>query len=123
MDETRNETLQRLCRSYLSRLRYVASKHGLLPQLNSLIAMNKRQKCVSTEEEVQMLSRMVDDERIARTDVPKILEKSYRQCVEDEDFENIKHLPYVGIYSKVDTLLYSSKLKKQCGESGVQDHK
>lgn len=109
MNNTRNETLQRLCRGYLRRLRHVASKHGLLPQLNSLIAMNKRQECAGTEREVQMLSRMIDDERLTRQDVPKILGKSYRQCNDDEDFEKIKKLKRVGIYSKIDTLLYKNK--------------
>ena len=96
MDETRNEALQRLCRDYLGRLRYVASKHGLLPQLNNLIAMNKRRECVSTEREVQMLSRKVDDERVSRTDIPK---------------EHIKKLKHQGIYSKVSALLYKSRKK------------
>ena len=111
MDETRNEALQRLCRDYLGRLRYVASKHGLLPQLNNLIAMNKRRECVSTEREVQMLSRKVDDERVSRTDIPKILDKSYRQSNEDGDFEHIKKLKHQGIYSKVSALLYKSRKK------------
>lgn len=111
MDETRNETLQRLCRDYLGRLRYVASKHGLLPQLNNLIAMNKRQECVGTELEVLMLSRMCDDERVSRADIPKILGKSYRQSYEDGDFEKIKKLKHQGIYSKVDVLLYKSNHK------------
>lgn len=109
MNESRNETLQRLCRDYLGRLRYVASKHGLLPQLNNLIAMNKRRECVGTEREVQMLSRMCDDERISRTDVPKVLGKSYRQANEDGDFERIKKLKHQGIYSKVSALLYKSR--------------
>lgn len=109
MNETRNEALQRLCRDYLGRLRYVASKHGLLPQLNNLIAMNKRRECVGTEREVQMLSRMVDDERVSRTDVPKILGKSYRQSNEEGDFEHIKKLKHQGIYSKVSALLFKSK--------------
>lgn len=109
MDETRNEALQRLCRGYLSRLRYVASKHGLLPQLNSLIAMNKRQECVGTEREVQMLSRMVDDERISRTDIPKLLGESYRKSESDGVFNKIKKLRHVGIYSKVSALLFKSK--------------
>lgn len=113
MNNSRNETLQRLCRGYLGRLRNVASKHGLLPQLNSLIAMNKRQECAGTEREVQMLSRMVDDERLTRQDVPKILGKSYRHCNDDEDFEKIKKLKRVGIYSKIDTLLYKNKLIKR----------
>lgn len=104
--------LQEICRGYLSRLSKLAEQHGLGTWLQDVIEQNRQEKCAGTKEEVEMLSRMVDDERIARTDVPKILEKSYRQCVEDEDFENIKHLPYVGIYSKVDTLLYKEKKKK-----------
>lgn len=108
----RNETLQTLCRDYLGRLRYVASKHGLLLQLNNLIAMNKRRECVSTEHEVQMLSRMVDDERISRVDLPKLLGKSYRQSIDDNDFEKVKKLKRVGLYSKVSALLYASEKEK-----------
>ena len=112
MDESRNEMLQRLCRDYLGRLRYVASKHGLLPQLNNLIAMNKRRECVGTEREVQMLSRMVDDERISRTDIPKLLGESYRKSESDGVFDKIKKLRHVGIYSKVSALLFAAKQKK-----------
>lgn len=101
MMATRNDKLQRLCRDYLSRLRDVALKHGLLLQLNSLIAMNKRRECVGTEREVQMLSRMVDDERLSRVGVAKVLGKSYRHCVEHGLLDKVKKLRRVGIYSKV----------------------
>ena len=111
MDESRNETLQRLCRDYLGRLRYVASKHGLLPQLNNLIAMNKRRECVGTEREVQMLSRMVDDERVSRTDIPKLLGESYRKSESGGVFDKIKKLRHVGVYSKVSALIYKNKRK------------
>lgn len=67
--------------------------------------MNKRRECVGTEREVQMLSRMIDDERISRTDIPKVLGKSYRKCVEDGDFDRIKKLKRVGIYSKISVIL------------------
>lgn len=113
MSRQRNETLQSMCRDYLSRLRYMAKKHGLLPQLNNLISMNKRRECVGTEREVQMLSRMVNDERVSRTDIPKILGKSYRQCFDEEDFEQVRKLNRVGIYSKVSTLLYADKIKNK----------
>lgn len=112
MDE-KNKKLQELCRQYLGQLKSVASKHGLLPQLNSIIAMNKRQECVGTEQEVQMLSRMVDDERVARKDVPKMLGKSYRQCFEGNDFDNIEKLKHVGIYSKVSAEMYAAMLKSK----------
>lgn len=111
MDKTRNEALQRLCRGYLSRLRYVASKHGLLPQLNNLIAMNKRRECVGTEREVQMLSRMVDDERISRSDIPKLLGESYRKSEGRGVFSKIKKLKRVGIYSKIGAILLGNELR------------
>ena len=103
----RNETLQALCRDYLGKLRYMGKKHGI--DVNSIIRANRKGECSGTEHEVQMLSRMVDDERISRTEVPKILGKSYRQANEDEDFEHIKKLRRVGIYSKVSALLYKSR--------------
>jgi hypothetical protein len=103
----RNETLQAMCRDYLSRLRYLGKKHGI--DVDAIIRANKRRECVGTEREVQMLSRMVDDERVSRTDIPNILGKSYRQSNEDGDFEHIKKLKHQGIYSKVSALLFKSK--------------
>ena len=103
----RNETLQALCRDYLSRLRYMAKKHGI--DVDSIIRANKRKECSGTEYECQMLARMCDDERVSRTDIPKILGKSYRQANEDEDFERIKKLKHQGIYSKVSALLFKSR--------------
>lgn len=103
----RNETLQALCRDYLGKLRYMAKKHGI--DVDSIIRANRKGECVGTEREVQMLSRMVNDERISRTEVPKILGKSYRQSNEDGDFERIKKLKHQGIYSKVSALLYKSR--------------
>ena len=102
----RNEKLQELCRDYLGALRHIAHKHGLSKWVDETIKSNIRGECASTEEEVEMLSRMVDDERISRTDVPKILGKSYRQCFENDDFDKVKKLRHVGIYSKVSTILY-----------------
>lgn len=89
----------------------MARKHGLLPQLNNLIAMNKRRECVGTEREVQMLSRMVDDERLSRKEIPRVIGKSYRRCEEDGTFDRIKKLRYLGIYSKVDVLLRKENVK------------
>ena len=103
----RNETLQALCRDYLGRLRYMAKKHEI--DVDGLIRLNRQKKCEATNREVQMLSRMVDDERVSRSDIPKILGKSYRQANEDKDFEHIKKLRHVGIYSKVSALIYKDK--------------
>ena len=105
----RNETLQALCRDYLTRLRYMAKKHGI--DVDSIIRANKRKECSGTEYECQMLARMCDDERISRTDVPKVLDKSYRQANEDGDFDRIKKLKHQGIYSKVSALLYKNRKK------------
>ena len=103
----RNETLQALCRDYLGRLRYMAKKHGI--DVDSIIRANRKGECSGTEHEVQMLSRMVDDERLSRIDVAKAIGKSYRQAYEDGDFGRIKKLKYQGIYSKVSALLYKSR--------------
>ena len=103
----RNETLQALCRDYLGRLRYMAKKHGI--DVDGLIRLNRQKKCEATQHEVELLGRAVDDERVSRTDIPKILGKSYRQSNEDGDFEHIKKLKHQGIYSKVSALLFKSK--------------
>lgn len=107
MNAQNNETLQAMCRDYLKRLRYMAKKHGI--DVDSIIRANRKGECSGTEHEVQMLSRMVDDERVSRTDIPKILGKSYRQCESDGVFDRIKKLRHVGIYSKISALLYKHK--------------
>ena len=107
----RNETLQALCRDYLSRLRYMAKKHGI--DVDSIIRANRKGECSGTKHEVQMLSRMVDDERIARNDIPKLLGESYRQVESDGVFNKIKKLRHVGIYSKVSALLFAAKQKNK----------
>ncbi len=107
MSKQRNETLQALCRDYLGKLRYMAKKHGV--DVDSIIRANKRQECSATEYECQMLSRMVDDERISRTDIPKMLGESYRKSESDGVFDKIKKLRHVGIYSKVSALIYKNK--------------
>jgi len=107
MSKQRNETLQALCRDYLSRLRYMAKKHGI--DVDAIIRANKRNECEATNKEVEMLARCVDDERVSRTDIPKILGESYRQSESSGVFDKIKKLRRVGIYSKVSALLFKSK--------------
>ena len=87
----------------------MGKKHGI--DVDAIIRANKRNECSCTEYECQMLSRMCDDERVSRADIPKILGKSYRQSYEDGDFCRIKKLKRQGIYSKVDVLLYKSNHK------------
>jgi len=105
----KNSTLQSLCRDYLGRLKRLASKHGLAKWLEDTIKANANEECAATEDEVEALGRMVDEERVSRVDIPKILGKSYRECNENEDFDKIKKLRHVGIYSKISTLLYKSE--------------
>ena len=105
----RNETLQALCRDYLGRLRYMGKKHGI--DVDGLIRLNRQKKCEATQHEVELLSRAVDDERISRTDIPKILGKSYRQAYEDGDFDRIKRLRHQGIFSKISAILLGKELE------------
>ena len=105
----RNETLQALCRDYLCKLRHMGKKHGI--DVDGLIRLNRQKKCEATQHEVELLSRAVDDERISRIEVPKILGKSYRQANEDGDFDRIKRLKHVGIFSKVGAILLGKELE------------
>lgn len=107
----RNNTLQALCRGYLNKLRYIGKKRGV--DVGALIKLTHQKDCKPTEHEVMMLARMCNGERIQRNDVPKVLGKSYRQCVEDEDFENIKQLPRTGTYSKVSAILHKNEKQKK----------
>jgi len=110
---TRNAKLRQICRNYLQRLRYMADKRGLTSWLNQAIKDTKRKDCEPTEHECAMLSRIVDDERLTRVEVPHILGKGYQDCFNDDDFDKIKKLKRVGVYSKVDTMLYAESLKEK----------
>lgn len=105
----RNETLQALCRDYLSRLRYMGKKHGI--DVDSIIRANRRKECEATQKEVELLSRACDDERISRSDIPKLLGESYRQSESKGVFDKIKKLKHVGIYSKVGAILLGKELE------------
>lgn len=104
--------LQQICRNYLKQLANLAAIHSLGGWLKETIEANERGECKATEEEVELLARMVNEERVQRKDIPHMLGKSYRQCVDDEDFYEIKKLPYVGIYSRISVLLHKYKIKK-----------
>lgn len=77
--------------------------------MDNIIESNSRGECSSTEEEVELLARIIDDERVARKEIPKILGKSYRQCFDDDDFNKVKKLWRVGIYSKVSAFILKKK--------------
>lgn len=105
--------LQALARMYMRRMRHMAEKHGLGTWLDDVLKANRRGECEATEKEVSMLSRLCDDERVARADIPPLLGKTYRACNDDDDFRRIKRLGRVGIYSKVSALLYGERLKNK----------
>lgn len=107
-----NEELQRIARHYLSMMKDLASKFGLKDWLDNLIEENKRGECSATEEETLMLSRLCDDERVNRDEVPKMLGLSYRFCFDNDIFDKIKKLHRQGIYSKLSVLLFKHKNKK-----------
>lgn len=101
----RDSRLQELCRRYLLRLRPAAERFGLGRFVDDLIEKNVRNECAGTEDEVRVLSRACDDERLSRKEVPDVMGKSYRKCIEDGDFEGIERLHRVGIYSKISAIL------------------
>ena len=102
-----------MARAYLSRIRDIAERHGLLSWVDETIKANAENRCAATEDEVRILSRIVDEERVRRHDVPRLLGKSYRQCIDDETFEHLKTLPRVGIYDRLSVLLFAMKLKRR----------
>lgn len=107
-----NDTLQAICRGYLVRLRNVACRYGLGSWLEQTISASKRGECEATETEVEMLSRICDDDRLTRVEVPKILGMSYRKADMAEHFQNLRKLRRVGIYSKVSAMLYKQQLEE-----------
>lgn len=106
-----DDTLQAICRGYLSRLRDVAKRHGLGVWVDDMIGKNASGECKGTMEEVEMLSRIVDDERLERKDIPKLFGTSYRKCESMGYFGKIKRLRRVGIYSKISALLFKENVK------------
>lgn len=109
MNARRNIKLQSMCRAYLKRLRYMVNKHGLSSVVDDIIKRNRRGECVATEHEVELLSRLCDDERVTRADIPKLLGVSYRECERLNLFSRIKKLRHVGVYSKISALLNNIK--------------
>lgn len=52
---------------------------------------------------------MVDDDRLFREEIPSILGKSYRQCVDNDLFNSIGRLKSKGSYSKIDVMILKEK--------------
>ena len=111
MDDEKNEELQRITRHYLGFLSPLAEKFGLGKWLKDIIELNEQEKCSATEEECRMLTRLCDDERVARQDIPKLIGRSYRNCVDNGIFERLKTLKRTGIYDKISVLLFKKSKK------------
>ena len=105
----KDEALQKLVRGYLKKLEYLASKHGLSIFVKSTINANKRGDCKPTRQEADMRARMVDKDRLFREEIPSILGKSYRQCVDNDLFNSIGRLKSKGSYSKIDVMILKEK--------------
>ena len=56
-----------------------------------------------------MLARMVDEDRLFREEIPRILGKSYRQFVVNDLFDSIGRLKSKGSYSKIDVMILKEK--------------
>ena len=111
MNNEQQSELQRITRHYLSMLVPLAEKHGLFSWLKDIIDANNRGECSATKDEAQVLARLCDDERVTRQDIPKLLDRSYRNCVENEVFEQLPTLKRVGIYDKISVLLFKKSKK------------
>ena len=105
------DKLQRVARYYLYKVRRIAERYGLGDKIKDFIQANKEGKCHATKEEIAILARLCNDERIKRNDVPKLIGKSYRQCNDKGVFDKIKTLKPLGRLSKIDALLFKENLE------------
>ena len=56
-----------------------------------------------------MLARMVDEDRIFRDEIHRILGKSYSQCIDNDLFDSIGRLKSKCSYSKIDVMILKEK--------------
>ena len=99
----------------------MARKYGLGDFVEDTIKANKDGKCKGTEHECEMLARMVNDERLHRKDIPKVLGKTYNKAFDNNDFERIKKFKRQGIYSKVSALLLKAELEANGNTKNKQE--
>ena len=104
--------LQENFRSYIKVLKNKFDNETVSECINKLLRDNVNGDCAATEEQVDMIAKLVDEDRMKREEIPRMFGKSYKQCVDDNIFSKIKTLPKVGIYSKVSALLLKDKLEK-----------
>lgn len=101
----REVALQRLCRALLFKARDIAKRHGLGGWLNDVLLANRRGECKATEEEVDMLSRLVGEERICQNEIAPLLGVSYRTFFEQELMKKVRKFKRLGTYSRNDAIL------------------
>lgn len=108
------DVLQKLARSYLSRIRNKAITAPFTDAVDKLITDNKKGSCVATKEQVDVLSRIVDDNNIKLHDISKEIDISYRYLEENDIIKkNIRKFKDKGHYSKVDVMILKDKLKNK----------
>lgn len=118
--QVRFETLQTIARTYLAKMKTLAKKHRLDGWLNEVINANKRGECVAPKQEVDVLARMVDEERIGRREIPDLIGISYRTMNDNDLYEKVRKLGHVGVYSKNDALLLKAEMENENGGSFVK---
>ena len=102
----RDNAIQVLARGYMSRLTALADSIGIGAWLNATKEANEKGKCKATQEQVDILSRICDEERIGRHEIPHLIGMSYRQAYEKDLFSTeIRKLKHVGVYSRNDALV------------------
>lgn len=101
--------LQELCRKYLRMLLPIAKNIGLEDFINTTIEKNEKGECIATKEQVDLLAKMCDDDRIRRDEIPQYAGISYGSCVLIDLFSKIRKFTHKGVYSKIDAMLFKEE--------------
>lgn len=110
---SKNSLLQKLCREYLDKLRPFAEPVGLSNFIDTTIQQNEEGICVATKDQVDLLAKMCDDDRIRRDEIPQYAGISYRSCMLINLFDKIRKFANRGAYSKIDAMLFKSESEEQ----------
>lgn len=90
----------------------LAKTLGLQDFVNDTIEKNEKGQCIATKEQVDLLSKMCDDDKIRRDEIPQYAGISYRQCVLIDIFPFIRKFENKGQYSKIDAMLFKEGEKE-----------
>lgn len=109
---TEHDTLQLLARKYLFRLKKQAKKVGLEEDVDKLIKDNKNGLCIAEKDQVDLLSRAVEDDRIKYDDITHFVHYPFRKIYKENMIAKfIRKFKNRGQYSKVDAEILKNKLK------------